>query len=51
MRNKINLPILSIALVYGVCETWHFGWNWAPKSDAEVICDGIAIVINGAGVL
>ena len=34
-----------IAIAFGLFETAYFGWNWAPKSDAEVMADGIALVL------
>lgn len=37
----IWLPVL----VFSFAETAHFGWNVYPKSDAEFICDGIALVL------
>lgn len=23
----------------------YFGWNWIPKSDAELICDGLTVLM------
>lgn len=34
-----------IAIWFWMTETQYFGWNLMPKSDAEVICDGIALVL------
>ncbi len=31
-------------IVYGLVYNQYFGWNWSPKSEAEVICDGIFAV-------
>ncbi len=42
---KINWAIFLIAMAYGLVETGHYGWNWHAKSDAEMICDGIALLI------
>lgn len=36
------LPIL-----FAVASNGYFGWNWTPKSDAEMICDGIVFVLVG----
>lgn len=32
-------------------ETHHFGWNALPASDAEVIADGIGLVLTALAVL
>ena len=34
-----------LALIFGVVSNAWFGWNWTPKSDAEVICDGIVLLL------
>ena len=41
----INIPILFLALFFGFMQTSYFGHNWKPKSEAEVICDGITVLI------
>lgn len=41
----MNGPILFMAIVFWLGETSYFGWNWGPKSDAEMICDGIAFLL------
>lgn len=40
-----NWPIFWIGNAWLLIETAHFGWNSLPKSDAEVICDGIGCLI------
>lgn len=40
-----SLIILTMAFLFGLVETAYFGWNMFPKSEAEVICDGIALLI------
>lgn len=42
---------MLVALIYGYMVTSRFGNNWLPQSDAEVIADGIALVIAAIGVL
>jgi len=49
MRPRFAAMIL--ALFYAVFETAHFGWNLAPKSDAEMICDGIAVLVYALAYL
>lgn len=41
----MNLNIAAVALAFGLLETWYFGFNIFPGSDAEIICDGIVAVI------
>ncbi|MGI3042872.1 hypothetical protein [Shewanella algae] len=41
----MNLQIFFIGLFFGIAEIWYFGWNLTPQSDAEMICDGIALLI------
>lgn len=38
--------LFAIALVYGVMSNNYFGWNLIPKSDAEMITDGIALLMT-----
>jgi hypothetical protein len=44
-RTGPNLFIVCIALIYFLEENRYFHWNKYPKSDAELICDGILFVI------
>lgn len=41
----MNLQVLFTALFFGLVETHYFGWNLTPQSDAEIICDGIVMLI------
>jgi len=41
----INPYILAIAVIYGFWQTAFFGWNALPSSDAEIVCDGITVLI------
>jgi len=41
----MNFSVMILGLFYAIAETAHFGWNSRPKNDAEMICDGIAILI------
>lgn len=34
--------IFVIAIIYTLLECRHFGWHFFPRSDFEVVCDGIA---------
>ena len=41
----MNVKILILAIIFGVTETAFFGWNSLPESPAEVVCDGITMLI------
>lgn len=43
--SRFNWPVFWIGQAWFFVETWHFGWNMAPSSDAELICDGIGVLI------
>lgn len=46
-----RFAIFACALAFGLGETHHFGWNAVPMSDAELICDGITLVLGCMGLL
>ncbi len=46
----MGIIIVLIGILYGFTETAYFGWNFFPKSDAEMICDGIGILITVIGM-
>jgi len=35
----------TAGIAFWLMETAYFGWNATPKSDAELICDGISLLI------
>lgn len=37
--------------VFGLLETWYFGWNMFPMSNSELVCDTIAGTITTIGIL
>jgi len=41
----MNLNILGLAALFWIMETDHFGWNFTLGSDAELICDGIVVLL------
>jgi hypothetical protein len=43
--------IWLMGTIFGVLETNHFGWKVMPRSDAEMICDGITILIWALAIL
>lgn len=40
-----SLWILGIATFFWLMETAYFGWNITPKSEAELICDGLVALM------
>lgn len=42
---RVNWMRALFAMLFEIGETAYFGWHWGPKSDAEIICDGISILI------
>lgn len=42
---KASTVIWITSAIFGWLETAHYGWNWSAGSDAEMICDGIAMVM------
>lgn len=41
----MNFNVIFLALMFSLFETAYFGWNLTPQSDAEMICDGISLLI------
>jgi hypothetical protein len=50
MKYEINWLVIGMGQLWWLIETAHFGWNLAPQSDAELICDGIVLLITSLGV-
>jgi len=42
---EANHIVLSIGIVYWIYFNCYFGWNMLPKSNTEIICDGIFVLI------
>jgi len=47
----MNRTIFICAIIFGIIETAYFGWNFTPQSDAEMICDGITMIIASMAFL
>lgn len=45
------IAIWCMGMIFGLVETRHFGWNLTPQSDAEVICDGITVLLFALAIL
>ena len=46
----MNWTIFAVAIYFWLIENKYFGWNFAPESPAEVICDGIVLAIVALGI-
>lgn len=42
----INWRVFFAGQFFWLIETAHFGWNFLPSSDAELVCDGIVVLIT-----
>lgn len=42
---KVNWPRLALVFIFAITYNEYFGNNWKPQSDAEVICDGICVLL------
>jgi len=42
--------VFLFGVFFGAVESAYFGWNKWPQSEAELICDGIAILIMSIGL-
>lgn len=50
--NKVKavwIMLLPFGLIFWIAETWYFGWNRLPQSEAEWWCDYIAALITVIG--
>ena len=48
---KINWIRLIVTFLFAVNYNAYFGHNWMPQSDAEVICDGIFVLLFSLSVV
>lgn len=49
-RVEIVWPVVLTAAAWAMVETWHYGWDLVIRSDGEMICDGIAVLILVAAI-
>lgn len=49
-RYEVNWLVFFLGQLFWLVETAHFGWNFTPKSDAEIVCDGIAVLITALSI-
>jgi len=41
--------LMIFSAVFGLIETWAFGWNMFPKSVAEIFCDILSLTLDIIG--
>ena len=44
-EQRISWSIFFLAVIFALAENSYFGWNWKPGSEAELICDGIVLLL------
>ena len=49
MENSFIAWIPAIAFFFA--QNIYFGWNWSPKSDTEIICDGIGLLLCALAII
>lgn len=49
--NPKAIAVWCMGMAFAIAETVHFGNNLTPHSDAEMICDGIAVLIMALSLL
>jgi hypothetical protein len=47
----MNWRIFWMSQIFWLIETWHFGWNFLPSSDAEMVCDGIVVLLLALSIM
>lgn len=47
----MNWPVAAVAAWFFLLENSYFGWNFRPMSDAEIICDGLTLLIFATAFL
>ena len=47
----MNIYIFIVCVVFGYIKIDYFGWNSGAQSEAEVICDGIMLLLFSLSVL
>ena len=43
--------LIIIAVIFAWIETAYYGYNFWPSSDAELICDGIALILFALAIV
>ena len=51
ISKRINLPIFFLGQIWWYSETSHYGWNFYPQSDGEVLADGLVFVITALALV
>lgn len=49
MRRILGIVCLICAIIFGYLETKHFGNNWLPQTNEEIICDLTSLLLFMVG--
>jgi len=49
MKRILGVIFIVWAIIFARLETNHFGNNWLPESNEEIICDITALLLSIAG--
>lgn len=49
MKRVYGMILIIWAVIFARLETQHFGNNWFPQSNEEIICDLTALMVMIAG--
>jgi hypothetical protein len=44
--SRVNWPVFWLGQLWWLTETGHYGWHFSPTTDAQMICDGIFILVT-----
>lgn len=47
----MNWPIFIVACIFWWMQNQYFGWNAKPQSDAEMIVDGITVILIALAII
>jgi len=50
-KNRNGWAVIIIALLYNFQESKYFGFQWHASCEAEVIADGISLILVAIGML
>ncbi len=51
MKRAFGVIYLVWAIIFGYLETKHFGNNWLPQTNEEIICDLTSLLLCTAGIV
>jgi hypothetical protein len=45
LRESPEAMAIAICIAWVIGSNAYFGWNWRPQSDAELLADGIGLIL------